>query len=354
MRRLRIAVVGTGFGARIQIPGFRASGRFDVVAIVGRDPARTREVAARVGVATAYTSLNDALAAGDLDAVSIATPPATHAPFAVVAARAGKHVLCEKPMARSVAETTAMCDAVRAAGVVGMIDFEFRFHPARATLRRLIEDGGLGEPQLMVCLDAIPLYVAPYKEPPAWWYDADAGGGWLGASGSHLIDAMRAWLGDAVAVSAAVDRLGRGTADDTFSLLVDLRSGARAVLHQSAAVLGPRVQALRVSGREGTAWLDEAWNLWRAGRTGDPEPVPIPDDLAAPAIELPAHAGRFAARELPSFVRLAEAFADAIEGRDRPPRAPAAATFADGLASQRIIDAARASSRAGRRVEIDP
>ena len=351
-RPLRIAVVGTGFGARIQVPGFRAGGRFEVTAIVGRDAARTREVAERVGVARAHTSLDDALA--DCDAVAIATPPATHAALAIAAARAGRHVLCEKPMARDVGEATAMRDAVRAAGVVGMIGFEFRFHPARAMLARLIARGDLGAPRLVTCIDTLPLYVAPYKEPPAWWYDADAGGGWLGASGSHLIDAVRVWVGEVGATTALVETLGHGSADDTFALLLRLASGARAVLHQSAAVLGPRFSAMRVAGADATAWIDETWELWLAGRTGTPERVAIDADLAPPPIAIPSGAGPFAARELPSFVRLAEAFADAIEGRSRPAGAPAPATFDDGVACQRVMDAARAASREQRWVEVSP
>jgi predicted dehydrogenase len=77
-------------------------------------------------------------------------------------------------MARSVAEAEAMCAAVRDAGVVGMLGFEFRFNPARATLRRMLAGGDLGVPQLVFAADALPLYVAPYKAPPEWWYDADA------------------------------------------------------------------------------------------------------------------------------------------------------------------------------------
>src|SRR5262249_25802856 len=122
-RPIRIAVVGTGFGARIQAPGVRASGRFEVVALVGRELERAGDAARRAGVAGACASLDDVL--GECDAVSIATPPATHAGLAIAAARAGKHVLCEKPMARSVAEAHAMCEAARAAAVVGMVDFEF-------------------------------------------------------------------------------------------------------------------------------------------------------------------------------------------------------------------------------------
>jgi predicted dehydrogenase len=351
-RRLRIAVVGTGFGARIHVPGLRACGRFDVVALVGRDAARTRAVAARAGVEHACVTLDEALALPGLDAVAIATPPVSHAALATAAARAGKHVLCEKPMARDVAEAEGMAAAIRAAGVTGLVDFEFRFHPARAMLARLVRRGDLGAPRLLVGVDALPLYVAPYKEPPAWWFDADAGGGWLGASGSHLIDAVRAWLGDVASVAAMVETLGRGTADDTFALLLRLASGARAVLAQSAAVLGPRVALLRIAGTDGTAWLDDAWHLWRAGRTGAPEAVAVDDDLAVPAVEVPPGSGPFAARELPSFVSLARAFADAIEGRPPAPDAPRAATFADGLACQRVIDAARAASREGGWVDV--
>ena len=352
MRRLRIAVVGTGFGARIHVPGLRASGRFDVVALVGRNEARTREVAARHGVPVACGSLEDTLAATDVDAVTIATPPATHAALTIAAARAGKHVLCEKPMACSVPEAEAMYAAVRDAGVVGMLGFEFRFHPARAMLRRMIARGDLGEPQLLVGMDAIPLYVAPYKTPPAWWYDAAAGGGWLGASGSHLLDAVRTWLGEARSVTALVDTLGSGSADDTFAMLLRMASGARVVLQQSAAVLGPRFQTLRVSGSEGTAWLDEAWTLWLADRRGDPRPAVIDADLVAPEIEIPPHSGPFAARELPSFVRLAEAFGDAILGRTAATATPAPARFEDGLACQRLIDAARCASRSQRWIDL--
>jgi predicted dehydrogenase len=353
VRRLRIAVVGTGFGARIHVPGLRATGRFDVVALVGRDAARTGAVADRLGVPHTCESLGQALEVCELDAVSIATPPASHASLAIEAARAGAHVLCEKPMACSVAEARAMCEAVRTAGVVGLVDFEFRFHPARATVQRMVTRGDLGVPQLLVAMDAMPLYVAPYKPAPEWWYDLAAGGGWLGASGSHLLDATRTWLGDAERLTAIVDTLGRGSADDTYALLMRMRSGARAILHQSAAVLGPRTQALRVSGSEGTVWLDEEWTLWRSGRSGESEQVALPSDLALPDVALPAHAGPFAARELPSFVRLAQAWGDGIAGRESSATAPLAATFDDGLACQVLIDAARLASRSGTWVALE-
>jgi len=154
-----------------------------------------------------------------------------------------------------------------------------------------------------------------------------------------------------MSVTATVETLGHGSADDTFAMLVRLRSGAQAVLHQSAAVLGRRFQALRVSGSEGTAWLDEDWTLWHVDQRGEPTRVEPPAGLRLPDVEIPPHSGPFAQRELPSFVRLAEAFSDAILGHARPVEAPLPATFEDGLACQRLMDAAREASR--RAVWID-
>jgi predicted dehydrogenase len=337
---IRVVVTGAGFGARIQVPGFRRSGRFEVVALVGRDLERTQRVASDLDVPHAFASLAAALAAVDCDAVSISAPPAAHAEQAITALAAGKHVLCEKPMARNVAEAEAMVAAARDAGVVALIDHEFRFHPARAALARLIRSGGVGEPRLLVACDDLSLYVAPHRSAPAWWFDADAGGGWLGASGSHLIDAAQVWLGAIGNVLGVVERLGApGTADDTFTVIADFASGARGVLHQSAAVLGPRSSSLRIAGSEATAWLDDEWRLWIARAGSEPALAPIPDDLALPAIDVPRSAGPFAARELPCFVRQAEAFAAAIDGR--PPTDPAPATFEDGLVVQRVMAAAR-------------
>src|SRR5262245_63961382 len=99
VEKIRIAVVGAGFGARIQVPGLRASGRFEVVALVGRDPDRLARAASRCGVDRTCRTLEEAMAIPGLRAASIAAPPATHVDAVVAAARAGLHVLCENPMA---------------------------------------------------------------------------------------------------------------------------------------------------------------------------------------------------------------------------------------------------------------
>ncbi len=354
-----IAVVGAGFGARIQVPGLRQSGRFEVVALVARRAERAREAAARLGIPHAYTTLEDALALPGLGAVSIATPPDTHAEYTVTAARARKHVLCEKPMARTLAEAEAMRQAAAGAGVVGLVDHEFRFEPARAALGRLLARGDLGTPRLVACVAHLPLFADATRPAPAWWFDAAAGGGWLGASGSHLLDALRVWLGDFAAVGALVDtvvherrvtgadRPERADAEDSFGLLFRMASGTQGVVQQTAVAWGPPYVVIRIVGGEATAWIDNGGRLWRAGRSGPPLEVEIPADLALPAVSVPPGAGPFAARELPAFTRQAERFADAIEGRGAASD-PAPATFADGVATQRVMDAAHESARLGR------
>ena len=360
-KRIRIAVIGTGFGARIQVPAFIASGRFEVLALVGRRADQTRRLAERLGMARALTSVDQALALPGLVAVSVATPPDTHAEYAIAAARAGKHVLCEKPMARTLAEAVAMREAAAAAGIVAMIDHEFRFDPARATLARLLRRGDLGTPHLATVLAMSPLFVDPYRAAPSWWFDASRGGGWLGAAGSHLIDAVRVWLGEYAAVAALVDtclpaRDDAGDvplppdADDTSSLLFRMASGAAGIIQQSAVSWGPRLTMIRITGSEATAWIDERGTLWCAGRARDPFAVHIDADLRLPDATPPAESGRFARWEFPAFLRQAERFADAIEGRAAD--GPAAATFADGVACQAVMDAAREGSQRGRWVRL--
>src|SRR5262249_52264394 len=351
MEKIRIAVVGAGFGARIQVPGFRATGRFEVVALVGRDPDRLAGAASRCGVERTCRTLRGRLGLRGPRAAPTPPPPATHAGAAVAAARAGLHVLCEKPMARTVDEAEAMSDAAR--DVVALVDHEFRFDPARAMLARLIQAGELGTPPLVTAITTMPLYLGPYRPPPAWWFDADLGGGWLGACGSHWIDALRVCLGEISDVTALVAAHASAPAgfahqaDDTYTLLFRTRDGAQGVLQQSAATWGERFEVLRVACSEASCWI-AGGQLWRGDRDGHTAAVEIPDDLRLPEVFTPPWMGPFAAVELPAFVRQAEHFANLIDGL--PIDGPAPATFADGVATQRIMHPARQPSITARSI----
>lgn len=347
-----VLVVGTGFGCRIQAPALRAAG-FDVVGLVGNDRQRTRERAEANGVRNAFTDLDQAITQTGAVAVAIATPPDTHLPLTLAAIARGLHVLCEKPFAKDLMEARAMLEAATRAGVVHLVGHEFRWTPERAMLARVIADGAIGEPRLATFTSFIPYLVNPDVEMPPWWFDVEAGGGWLGAAGSHLIDWIRMLLGDLSSLSAALPRLsGRQGADDTFVFRFQTAGGAEGVVQQTAAAWGPPLDVVRLAGLRGTAWVDGS-DVWVADREGA-RIVPIADDLRLPPLPPmgadPRHGTAkwrmLTGVELPPYVRLCETFRALIEGR-APPKTVPVPTFADGVAGMEVLDAIRASAAGG-------
>ena len=339
-------VVGTGFGARVHVPALRAAG-FHVAGLVGRDPARTARRADKLGV-PAIADLETALALPGVDAVSVATPTAGHAPIVLAAVAAGRHVLCEKPFARNGAEARTMLAAAEAAGVVHLVGHEFRFAPERALVGRLVASGAIGRPRLATMVSHVSLVADRAVTMPDWWFDPDQGGGWLGASGSHLVDQVLAWLGPVDEVDGRLDVVSvrDGGAEDSFSLLVRTAGGVTVVLQQTAAAWGPPVSVTRVAGDRGSVWIDGN-EVWLAD-AGGVRAVPVPADLALPAGSEPATGPghRFTHLELGPYTRLAEVWRGAIEGRALPTD-PAPATFADGVSVMEVLDRVRAPS-AGR------
>ena len=347
-RTLRVGVIGTGFGATVQIPTFRANRRAEVVAIASGQPGKARVVAGRFGVRHAFDDYRE-LTRTDLDLVSITAPPHLHKPMADAAIQAGRNVLCEKPMALTTREAEAMLEAAERTGVLHAIDHELRLNPNRRKARALIADGFLGRPRHALITAMNPSRYDPNR-PWGWWFDESRGGGLLGAVGSHQIDLLRYWLGEIDMVTGTAEASikerplpdGHGrravTADDFASLVLRFRSGAVATVVLSVVTthtLGPRVE---VWGDEGLLWLDEAERLWGARLGKTPEELTEPETLALPpGLEYAPLWGL-------SFVRLADHLVAAI--LDGAPLAPLA-SFADGVAVQRVLDAVRQVSRSG-------
>ncbi|MDQ1468273.1 MAG: hypothetical protein QOH10_2688 [Actinomycetota bacterium] len=343
-----VVVVGTGFGCRVHVPALRAAG-FDVKALVGRNAERTARRAARSGIPRSTASLADALAMPDVAAVTIAAPPAAHAELVLQSVRAGKHVLCEKPFALDAVQAAAMLAAAEQAGVGHLVGHEFRWAPERVAVGRAIAAGRIGEPRLASLVSIVALVADPEARLPGWWFDSDQGGGWLGASGSHLVDQVRDWLGEFESVSATLSIVSAraGVADDSFTIRFRLRSGVEGVMQQTAAGWGPMRGVTTVAGTDGTVWIDGD-RAWIADRDGT-RLLDAPEDLALPPratteSDDPRH--RFTHLELGPYTRLCEALRAAAM-RAPYPDAVAVPTFADGLAEMLVLDAVRASARAG-------
>jgi predicted dehydrogenase len=300
-------------------------------------------------VPNACTSFADALALG-VDAVTIATPPDTHAAFAIPAASAGVAVLCEKPFALDATEAEVMLDAAEMGGVAHLVGHEFRLAEDRATITRAIAEGMIGEARLVVMAQAVAFVADPSTQITDWWFDPARGGGWLGASGSHVIDCVRAWTGSEFAeVSASLPRVSARdatSADDSFAIRATLTNGCEVMLTQTAASWGksPSSGAIGttfIAGTDGTLWLDGS-AVVLADRAGT-RVLPVPADIALPKPEAskdPRHGHRFTHLELGPYTRLCESLRARIEGTSLPEPVPIA-TFADGVAEMRVIDQVR-------------
>jgi predicted dehydrogenase len=339
---VRVGLIGTGFGGTVQAPGFTCVDGAEVVAVASGRMERARAVAAEFGIAHAFDDYRTMLREVELDLVSITTPPGLHHEMTLAALGAGAHVLCEKPMARNVAEAKEMLAAAEQAGRVHAIDYEFRYVPARTGMKRLIDAGEVGTPFFVRIAD---LSIGP--ERPPWWYDAEQGGGLFQAIGTHYVDAVRWWIGPFARVTADVRPIvpehrwldGSGsvpvTSDDTSLIAFVLENGVHGRIDLSAVAHGG-VRRIEVYGTAGTLVV-EGTMLYRS-HNGELVRVP-PEDWDQ---------GRLDDPRIGPFVELAQRVVDRIQRKAAAPFA----TFADGLEVQRVMDAIHRSSTEGRAVPI--
>jgi len=353
-----VVIVGTGFGCITHLRALRAAG-FEVHALVGRDPDKTKARAKRFDVPNGLTDVRDALALPGVDAVAVATPPYTHAAIALDAIAAGKHVLCEKPFARNAAEAQLMCDAAEQAGVVHLLGTEFRWSTGQASMARVVRRGNIGTPKLATILMHIPMLADPAGEVPGWWGRADEGGGWLGAQAAHAVDQIRVMLGEFAGVSASLTQVAARDWDveDTFTVHFRTQSGVDGIMQSTVGAWGPPVFATRVAGTAGTVWAD--FDTVHVADVSGTHDVPAPDDLPIAPPEPPpgdllvtAYDGLHAfGIDLAPYTRLCTTFRDLIDGRAVPDDPPPA-TFADGVAGMRVLDAICASAPTGAWIEV--
>lgn len=345
----KVAVIGTGWGARVQVPAFREAG-LEVVAIAGHNRERTERIAADLGV----TAIADwrALLETDADLITIVTPPSQHLEMATAALQAGKHVLSEKPTALDAAEAEQLVAVANAYPQrIALIDHELRFLPSYAAARERV--GELGGVRCIECRYSSPGRGDRSRE-WNWWSDAARGGGIWGAVGSHFVDTIR-FLGFEIEAAQGFfetvirERPHDGgmkhvTADDFASVHLRLSGGGVATINLTVVSTGPdEPSTLTVHGEEGALRL-AGEELLFAKRGAAAFTRIAGDELA----ERPGNSagGAFGSGTL----ILAHALRRAIDDGDRHALAPAA-TFVDGLAQQRVLDAARRSAAAEGRWE---
>ena len=327
-RRLRVAIVGTGNIAAAHAKGYKANaGEAEVVAVCDTDEHRATEFAAKHELGTVYTDLDTLLRVEQPDAVSICTPNYLHAPQTIRALEAGAHVLCEKPMATTLADAEAMRKAAEWTGRVLYIGFNHRFIGKFNLAKRLLDGGEYGR----LLTARIALGHGMYERLSRMWFGQRelSGGGTLIDNGVHMIDMLRWYGGRVTEISAQAHRLlaTEGDVEDNAIAVMRLADGGIASL-QCSWTWPPRYTLLfSMICEHGT--LDLSGDEVVSFKTGDE----APRTLETPALDPNAEQVR--------------AFLAAVQG-DQPPFV----TPDDGIAAVRVALGAYESSATGRTVPL--
>ncbi len=314
-------VVGTRFApAVVATPGAR------LVACSSRDAQKGAAFAARFAVARVHPTFDAMLADAEVDAVYIATPNSLHAEQAIAALRAGKHVLCEKPLALSQADGTRVVEAAKAVGRLLGIAFQFRFEAVFARARAIVRSGALGDLRTVSLLGSSPASTV------GAWRQTPEEGGILSDLAVHLFDLLPWMTGldyariGACASPPDIDREPM----QTISVLAALGARCHAFVQASREVASGQ-QSLLVEGTRGMLWCP----AWR----GAAQVTLTTRDASGEVTETITGA--------PAFNGVVAAFAAAARGQET-----SLATGADGLRNIVLADAVRRAAREGATIAL--
>ncbi len=321
---VRIGIVGCGRIARWHFDAYKADPRVKLVAFADTDLERAETFARKVN-AKAYDSHKAMIRNEALDGASICTVPSTHRDISLDLLDAGIHVLCEKPLATSVAEARQMVERAGMRNRVLMTAFKFRFHEEVLRAKELIENGGLGR-----ILNVRVMFGGYFDAKETWYARRElSGGGIIMDNGPHAVDLIRYLFGEVARVSVEASDARRIGVEDTARLSLSLKDGAMCVVDLSWSVAVPAPAYLEIFGEDGAVLVDtggisykfKTWNQWKR----------IPNRLDA----------------VGNFARQVVHFVDAILGAS-----PTILGNGEGLASQIIIEAAYRALEQGSLVNV--
>ena len=297
---VKIALIGVGAVSEYHhLPGINLDPRATLTAICDADPSLLEKRRDQWRVDVVSTDYEEICSHPDVDAVIVCTPNFTHVPISCAAAKAGKHIMCEKPLGLNAGEVRQMYETAEANGVVHMTAFTYRFAPSMRYLKKLLQDGSLGEPRHFRSQRFLDL-------PETSWnwrqYKELAGAGDLFDMTIHRIDFAMDLLGPLKQVCGAVARFAErtvtadgkpcrpSTVDDWSALIGEFDSGAVGVWEGTTLAKGYGLNGFghewaEVNGSEGSAVyrLHKPNEIW-LGKTGkDLDAVKVPDPFLVPA-----------------------------------------------------------------------
>ncbi|HEV3312420.1 MAG TPA: Gfo/Idh/MocA family oxidoreductase [Chloroflexota bacterium] len=341
----------------------------ELVSICGRDATAVAEARDRYGFRRSTTDWKDLVDDPEVEVVDNLTPNNLHAEPSIAAARAGKPIICEKPLGRSAEESKAMLDAVLAGGVLNMCAFNYRFVPALQLARQLIQEGRLGEIFHFRASYQQSGRVDP-KSPMTWRFRGDvAGFGALGDLASHSIDQARWLVGEIGAVNgltktfiknrpaaAGTEQREQVTVDDAVVSTLEFENGAIGAMEATRCATGRKnYHVIEVNGSRGSISFNcERLNELLFFSLDDPADVQGFHDVLVtenihPYGKFWWPAGHILGWEH-TFTHELYHFLSALVGGGEI--GPLGATFVDGYRNSVILDGLKTSSETGRKVYL--
>ncbi|MGB3786954.1 MAG: Gfo/Idh/MocA family oxidoreductase [Phormidesmis sp.] len=358
MAPIGVAVIGTGFGQKVHIPGLQAHHRTEVVAVWNGDRTKAQKVAADRNIPFASSSLDEILAREDVQAVTLATPPFAHYDMAKDILKAGKHLLLEKPITLSVTEAKHLQQLAIDNQVIAIPDFEFRFIPAWQHFANLLDQGIVGRRRL-IKVDWIASSRASSERAWNWYAQKDLGGGALGSIGSHTFDYVNWLFGPAKSLSATLSTsiaqrpdLETGEmkpvdSDDVCAIALTLNDSTLCQITLSAVSYAGRGHFIEVYGDKGTLVIGNpsqkdyvnGFKVFFSELGAEIREMPEPEHLAFPKV--------YADGRTAPFVRVVNHWVDCIEANKAT--APA---MPEGIYSQLLMELTHRSNETGKRLNV--
>ncbi|GIW06884.1 MAG: oxidoreductase [Dehalococcoidia bacterium] len=325
--RFRWAVLGPGFVAtRAVMPAIARSRNGAVYAVASRDRARAEAAARPFDAPRAYGSYFEALDDPSVDGIYLALPNHLHAEWTMRAARAGKHVLCEKPLATRAGEAEAVVAACREQGVLLMEAVMYRFHPRSRRIEAIIGAGQIGEVRSIQAAFTFPL-----RSTTTYRLNEEEGGGALLDVGSYGVNAAR-WIAGREPLRVSAFQRANGIDWRTDGLLA---FSAGLTAHLVAAFDAVEHQSLTILGADGEISLRHAFTAWRQDET---------------TLHVRTASGDSVLTFPPAdpYQLMVEQFVAAARGEEPPLLPPE-----DGLKSVRVLDALRRAAASGQSVAVE-
>ncbi|MGI9034546.1 MAG: Gfo/Idh/MocA family protein, partial [Pyrinomonadaceae bacterium] len=356
----KIGIIGTGFARKVQIPAFMECENARIVSIASAHLANAESAAREFNIAHFTDDWRETVARDDVDLICITTPPALHFEQTLYVIEQGKNVLCEKPMATSAAEAETMTEKARAKNILALVDHELRFQTGRQKAFEILRSGDIGKIR-----HAKYNFRAPHRSSADvawnWWSDKTKGGGALGAIGSHIIDSFLWFLGAEISevfcqLQTHIKRRKdektnepRDVTSDDEALMImrfaenDFAADATGIVSISMIEQPKYQNRLEFFGVKGALRVSHRGKIFTA-KSGADDWTEIDVNLGK-AVEGVPDTG-FSR----GFMEFAPKIIEAI--LNGATEIKHAATFADGLKVQKVLDAARESNETGCAVKI--